>query len=80
MGDWLESNNRHLGGVSTFAEARGGRGEGGILNNIYIIAQPDLISANIRKSNHETSPNIQMQERGPACIVFRRLKLPGGIH
>ena len=30
VGDWLESNNRHLGGVSTFAEARGG-GEGGYL-------------------------------------------------
>ena len=79
MGDWLESNNGHLGGVSTFAEARGGRG-GGILNNIYIIAQPDLISANIRKSNNETSLNIQTQSRGPDCIVFRRLKLPGGIH
>ena len=69
VGDWLESNNRHLGGVSTFAEARGGRG-GGILNNIYIIAQPGLISANIRKSNHETSLNIQMQERGPDCIIM----------
>ena len=35
VGDWLESNNRHLGGVSTFAEARGGRGGGYLEQHLH---------------------------------------------
>ena len=65
----------------------GEEGRGGILNNIYIIAQPDLISANIRKSNNETSLNIQVQERGKRPRLYRIQAtkaacqaVPRGIH